>query len=640
MMGFSRRHRLAGSALGLVLAAGAVGLSTRLSGAPFDKEAAAQLDLDVAELPPQVRPPAPGDTDWPYYNRTIDGERFTNLAQIDESNVDELEEVCRVRVSGPGPFSAGTLLANGMLYTTAANATIAIEPTNCDVVWKALYDFDATEIYNANRGVAHLDGRLFRGTGDGRLLSYDAFTGKELWRVQASEPAKGEYISAAPLAWDGKVYIGIAAGDLGIAGRLMAFDAESGEKLWSFNLIPTPGEFGNETWPGETWRTGGGGTWSTYTLDPVAGELFVPVANPAPSFDPDARKGDNLFTNSALVLDARSGKYRWHYQTLPNDGHDYGVSPPGILIEPDGKPMLAQASKDGFLYMIDRKSRRLAWKTPITTILNFDAKATPQGVRICPGAKGGVEYNSPGYDPRSGLLVVGAVDWCYYLTRTEYGPHVPGQPYVGGRMDRGDPVGRGWITAVDARTGKVKWKYQTPAPVIGGITPTAGGLTFAGDTSGLLYVFRTADGKLLRTIDTGGAIAGGIITYRIRGRQYVAVSSGNISRSSWTGATGIPTQIVYALPESEGAQVDPAILTANAVRGRSVYAANCSVCHGPAGQGGAGPKLTGLADRFTQAQAIAYIMSPPPGMPKLYPEPLGAQDVADVAAFARTLKEQ
>src|SRR5690606_9817401 len=139
-----------------------------------------------------------------------------------------------------------------------------------------------------------------------------------------------------------------------------------------------------------------------------------------------------------------------------------------------------------------------------------------------------------------------------------YGPPVPGQPYVGGRMDRGDPEGRGWITAVDAATGKVKWKYQTPAPVIGGITPTAGGITFAGDTSGLLYMFRTADGKLLRTIDAGGALAGGSITYRIRGRQYVAVSSGNISRSSWTGATGIPTQVIYALPERAAAASDPA----------------------------------------------------------------------------------
>lgn len=640
-MKVKRGSLLAGGAIGGMLLAG---MASALIGQPSDPDwrqdeaKRALMDMDVVELPPQVPRPGPGDTDWPYYNRTLDGKRFSELAIIDESNVGDLREVCRVRVSGPGPFSAGTLLANGMLYTTAAQSTIAIHPTNCDVVWKSIYDYEESEIYNANRGVAHLDGRLFRGTGDGRLLAYDAMTGREIWRVKGADPRKGEYINAAPIAWDGMVYVGIAAGDLGIRGRMMAFDARTGRKLWTFNLIPGPGERGNDTWPGETWKHGGGGTWSSYTLDPDTGELFVPVANPAPAFDPDVRKGDNLFTNSALVLDAATGKYRWHYQTLPNDSHDYGVSPPGILIEPDGRELLAQASKDGHVYMIDRKTHKLVWKTPVTTILNFEANATREGVRVCPGAKGGVEYNAPGYDPESGLLIVGAVDWCYHLTKVDYGPPVPGMPYVGGKMDRGDPIGTGWITALDAKTGKVRWKYKTPAPVIGAITPTASGITFAGDTSGLLYAFRTFDGKVLRKIDTGGAIAGGIITYRIRDRQYLAVGSGNISRSSWTGATGIPTVIVYSLPAEHSAGADPASLTPDVANGSALYAVSCASCHGPSGQGGEGPPLAGVGSRYTQAEAVAYILNPGPGMPKLHPEPLNPQDVADVAAFTRTLK--
>lgn len=627
-------------------ALGVATLTTALSGQSTNPEwtrteaARKQMDVDVLDLAPQVAPPAPGDTDWPYYNHTIDGSRFSELTEIDEGNVGKLEEACRVRVSGPGPFSAGTLLANGMLYTTAAQATIAIEPTNCEVIWKAIYPYEEGEIYNANRGPAFADGRLFRGTGDGRLLAYDAMTGHELWRVKAGDPKRGEYVVAAPLAWDGKVYVGVAAGDLGIAGRLMAFDQKTGARLWSFNLIPTPGEYGNDTWPGETWKHGGGGTWSTYTLDPQTGELFVPVANPAPSFDPMARKGANLFTNSALVLDARTGKYLWHYQTLPNDGHDYGVSPPGMLLETSGRKLLAQASKDGFVYMIDRQTHRLVWKTPVTTIFNYGAVATPEGVRVCPGAKGGVEYNGPGYDPRAGLLVVGAVDWCYHLTKTPYPPYAPGMPYVGGKMDRGDPVGTGWITALDARSGKVRWRFKTPAPVIGAITPTAAGLTFAGDASGALYAFRTADGGLLRTIQTGGAIAGGIITYRVRGQQYLAVTSGNISRSSWSGAAGVPTLILYRLPEQRTAAVDPASLKPDLARGRQIYAMSCGACHGASGQGGEGPPLRGIAARYTQAQAVAYILDPKPRMPRLYPEPLGAQDVADAAAYALTLPTQ
>ena len=629
-------HWWAGTALG-ILALG--GFAWALPGAPEEPDwhsseaARQQMDLDVVDLPPQVSPPAPGDTDWRYYNHTIDGKRFSPLAMIDEGNVGKLKEVCRVRVSGPGPFSAGTILVNGMLYTTAAQATIAIEPTNCDIVWKALYPYEESEIYNANRGVVYADGRIFRGTGDGRLVAYDAMTGHELWRTKVGDPKRGEYADAAPLAWDGKVFIGIAPGDLGIAGRMMSFDAATGRKLWSFNVIPTPGEFGNDTWPGESWKTGGGGTWSSYTLDPETGELFVPVANPAPAFDPAARKGANLFTNSALVLDARTGKYRWHYQTLPNDPHDYGVSPPGILIEAGGRKLLAQASKDGHVYMIDRSSHKLLWKTPVTTILNFDAVATSEGVRVCPGAKGGVEYNSPGYDPQRGLLIVGAVDWCYHLTKTDFGPHKPGEPFLGGKMDRGDPIGKGWITALEAKTGKVKWKFETPAPVIGAVTPTASGLTFVGDTSGLLYVLRTADGKLLRKIDTGGAIAGGIITYKIRGRQYLAVSSGNISRSSWTGATGVPTQIIYSLPETPPAAADPYSLTPDIARGKAVFRTSCVACHGAAGEGGAGPALTDY--RVSQEKAVRAIVAPGPGMPSLYPDPLSAQDVANVAAYVR-----
>jgi mono/diheme cytochrome c family protein len=299
-------------------------------------------------------------------------------------------------------------------------------------------------------------------------------------------------------------------------------------------------------------------------------------------------------------------------------------------------PLRARASKDGFVYMIDRASHRLAWKAPVTTIANHMADATPRGVRICPGAKGGVEYNSPGYDPQAGLLVVGSVDWCYVLKKVPYPPYSPGNPYVGGLMSRGDANGTGWVTALEASTGKVRWRFHTPAPVIGAVTPTAGGVTFVGDASGKLYAFRTSDGTLLRTIETGGAIAGGIITYRIRGQQYLAVGSGNVSRSSWSGATGIPTMIVYRLASAGAGGGDPAALAPDAVHGRSVYATACAACHGAQGQGSEGPALLGVGARYTQAPAVAYILDPKPRMPKLYPGTLGAQDVADVAAHIRT----
>jgi alcohol dehydrogenase (cytochrome c) len=614
--------------------------ATSLAQAPartWDKDRAAQLDLDVRELPSQVAPSSPGDIDWPYYNQHLDGIRYSELREINAGNIDSLEEVCRVHVSGPGPLSAGNIVVNNVMYLTAAGATLAIEPMSCDILWKSIYTPEGTEIYNANRGVGYWNGKVFRGTGDGRLVAYDAHSGRELWRQKFGDPTNGEYADAAPLAWDAKVILGVAPSDLGIAGRVTAFDANTGERLWNFNTVPHPGEYGSDTWPRDTWKSGGGGTWSSFTLDPEKGELFVPVDNPAPAYDAHIRKGDNLFTDSILVLDVQTGKRIWHYQVRKSDNHDYGLSSPGVLLDLDQRKVVAQASKDGFVYLVDRGTQKLMWKTPVTTILNNDADATREGVRICPGAKGGVDYNSPGYDPKLGLLIVGAVDWCYTLFSQPYPPHVAGDPYFGGRMDRGEANPTGWITALDVRTGLVKWHYHTPAPVIAAITPTAGGITFAGDTTGILYIFRTEDGQVLRRIQTGGALAGAIITYQIRNHQYVAVDSGNISRSSWSNVSGTPTLIVYRLPET-GVEQLPSALVPNETHGRSVYQTTCALCHGASGQGQTGgPGLKGISTKYTHQQAVEFIANPLPPMPKLYPSSIGAQDVADVAAFVRSL---
>jgi alcohol dehydrogenase (cytochrome c) len=595
------------------------------------------IDTDLSkEQPTFALPPQEGDTDWPYYNNRTDGDRYLSLSEINRDNVAGLEEACRVHVAGTGPFSAGTILVHGVIYTTAWRSTLALHPTTCDVVWKALYEPEQTEVYNANRGVAFWNGKLFRGTGDDRMLAYDAATGRELWRTKIGDASSGEYLAAAPLAWNGKVIMGTAGGDLGVPGRLLALDADTGKVIWSFDTVQHPGSSGG-TWPGNTWKTGGGSTWSTYTLDAETGELFITVSNPAPALDAKARMGDNLYSDSVLDLDVNTGKLLWHYQIRKNDNHDYDVSAPAVLLTIDHKKAIAVGSKDGFLYLIDRSRHRLLWKTAVTTIFNVDTDPTPEGVKVCPGAKGGVAYNSPVYDPSEHLLVVGAVDWCYKLFKTSYAPYAPGSPYIGGKMVPADESGSGWVTAVDARDGKVRWRYHTLAPVVSGITATQGGVTFAGDTSGLLYVFRTKDGELIRKIDTGGALAGGIISYQSHGHQYLAVNSGNVSRSSWGTAAGTPTLIVYRLPESAAAELDPATLAPRAASGAAIFHASCASCHGAGGQGGEGAKLAGISSRSTQAEIVHLIVDPRAGMPKLYPGALSAQDVADVAAYVRGL---
>lgn len=614
-----------------------------------NEDGTAIVGMDQGTPDQQFHSATEGDTEWPSFNLGLDGVRFSELDQISVANVGNLEEACKVRVGGPGPFASGLILVEGAMYFTTARATTAINPVNCDIIWKSIYDPEQKEVLVQNRGVAYLDGMVFRGTGDARLVAYDARTGRELWRQKVGDPTIGAYLSAAPIAWKGKVFIGLAGGDWGIQGRMMAFDAKTGKQLWSFNTIPGPGEFGNNTWPGDTWKKGGGGTWTSYALDEDTGELFVPVANPAPDWNPWVRKGDNLFTNSMLVLDAETGRRIWHYQTRKNDNHDYGVSPPAVLVDlKSGRKIVAQASKDGFVYLIDRKTRKLITRTAVTTIFNHEVDPTKEGVRVCPGATGGVQYNSPSYDPAINALTVGAVDWCSILITEDPPTYKAGEVYGGGSFKQ-DPIASGWITSLDATTGKVRWKYQAEAPVVSALTSTAGDLTFAGDMAGNFYAFQTSNGKVLLKVKTPGAIAGGIITYRADKQQYVAITSGNISRSTWPMATGIPTVIIYKLGDgtkraTDSAEATPAKAPQVASRapdvdlGKATYDSVCASCHGAAGEGLSGPVLKGIAAKYSQEQAVAYIKSPKPPMPALFPSVIDAQQVADVAAYIRTFK--
>jgi len=314
----------------------------------------------------------------------------------------------------------------------------------------------------------------------------------------------------------------------------------------------------------------------------------------------------------------------------------------------DGRKLVAQASKDGFVYLIDRKTRKLVARTPVTTILNHQVEPTIEGVKICPGLMGGVEWNSPGYDPVNNALTVGAVDWCSTVFVEDPPVYKVGEIYSGGSFKAGS-TGSGWITSLDAATGKVRWKYHTDAPVVGAITPTAGGVTFAGDLGGALYVFRSTNGELLSRFETGGAIAGGIITYQADKQQYIAITSGNISRTTWPTASGIPSVIVYRKGNGQSRANQSVAKVAveqaserrmgDAALGKGTFETICAGCHGAAAEGGAGPKLRGIAARYTYEQAVAYIKAPKAPMPALYPSLLNAQQVTDVAAYIHSLAD-
>ncbi|HEY1898306.1 MAG TPA: PQQ-binding-like beta-propeller repeat protein, partial [Steroidobacteraceae bacterium] len=496
---------------------------------------------------------SPGAT-WPTFNNRLDGRRYSTLKQINVGNIARLGEVCRVRVDGPTTFNAGLVLAHGMLYADTGRETVALDARTCAVRWRYSY-VPVDETFSAsNRGVAVMDGRVFRGTGDARLIALDAMTGKLLWSDVIGAPERGESAGAAPLAADGVVYMGIAGSEFGIRGRVMAFDAITGRELWRFNTIPMGDEKGADTWQKPaTAKTGGGGVWGAMSLDVTSNELFVPVGNPWPDIDTAYRPGDNLFTDSMVVLDARTGALKWWHQVARKDWRDVDMVAAPVLYRDDKiRDIMAMGGKDGYVTAVDRDSHQVLFRTPVTTIGPDLPAATPAGVDACPSYAGGVEWNGPALDPVNDSLTVGSVDVCF---KVKSGPTVysQGEATYGGVIEPSATVS-GWVTSMDSRTGAIRWKYHAEKPVIAGVTPTAGGLTFTGDLAGNLLVFNSKSGELVRKVQIGGALAGGMITYEIGGKQYLAFTAGNVSRTAW-GALGIPSVVIMALDTGHAVKV-------------------------------------------------------------------------------------
>jgi alcohol dehydrogenase (cytochrome c) len=346
--------------------------------------------------------------DWITINKDYSSQRYVDLDQIMPANVGNLKEVCEIQLSEPTQFSSGLLKVGRTLYVTTPRATYAFDAATCQLRWRQVIDFNQTAAGSfSQRGPGYLDGRIFRGTGDGRMLALDAQTGQVLWDVQGADPTRRESFVAAPIAWQGKVFIGIAASDLGIRGRLMAFDAQTGQELWRFDTT-----LGTDQ---------GGGFWTSVSLDPQTDEVFGPVSNPYPDYFGDDRPGLNLYTDSVIAVNAATGELNWFYQAVPHDEHDWDLgTPPALYRAQNGTHMLAIAGKDGHVYGLDRGSQALVFKTPATTIENADAPVEPlerPPTRVCPGAFGGAQFNGTAYHPGLGVLYVGMVEWCAYIIK-------------------------------------------------------------------------------------------------------------------------------------------------------------------------------------------------------------------------------
>jgi alcohol dehydrogenase (cytochrome c) len=397
-----------------------------------------------------------------------------------------------------------------------------------------------------NRGVAALGDKIFVATVDAHVLALDAKTGSVVWDVEAQDYRKGYSFTLAPLVVKDKVIVGVAGGEFGIRGFIDAYEAETGKRAWRFYTVPGPGEPGHDTWPGDTWKTGAAPAWVTGAYDPALNLLYWPTGNPGPDLEGEERAGSNLYSNCIVALDPDNGELKWHFQFTPHDVHDWDATETPVLLdlEWEGRPrkLLAQANRNGFFYLLDRVTGqfllgkpfvRVTWAREIgrdgRPVLVPGSDPTPEGNYACPGLPGGVNWNPSAYSPDTGLFYVPAREQCdlFFSSVSIPATFREGLEFFGS-SHQAVRAEKDWgaLRAIDPSTGAIRWEHKFYSAPWSGVLSTAGGLVFTGDEEGYVMALDARTGRELWHFQTGAAIQAPPITFALGGKQYVAVGAG------------------------------------------------------------------------------------------------------------------
>jgi alcohol dehydrogenase (cytochrome c) len=479
-------------------------------------------------------------------------QRFSALKQINKDTVKRLVPVWNYSFDDNRSEESQPLVYKGVLYVTTNSATMAVDAKTGKQIWKTKVEYppETPRIVCCgiiNRGAAIYDGKIFRTTLDANVIALDAQTGKELWRKNAIDFKTGYSMTVAPLVADGVVITGISGAEFGTRDFIDGWDPKTGEHLWRTYTVPGPGEPGNESWQGDTWKLGGGSTWITGSFDPELHTVYWGVGNPGP-FNAAVRPGDNLYTCSVIALDPKSGKIKWHFQFSPNNPFDYDSVAEMVLatLNIDGKPtpVLMDANRNGFFYVLDRTNGKLLaanpyvrvnWATgidmksgrPIETDISAKARAGEKVV-VWPSIFGGKNWEPMSFNPQNNTAYANTLNigGRYKALPAEY---KAGEWYVG--MDLSDPWEwpdgpRGYLKAIDPLSGKTKWEEPSDIPRFSGVLSTGGGLVFSGRLTGEFEAFDADTGKKLWQFQTGSGIEGQPVTWEQDGVQYVAIASG------------------------------------------------------------------------------------------------------------------
>ena len=487
---------------------------------------------------------------WLLYSGSLDSQRFSRLDQIHGGNVAELELKWAYQIPEIDRAETVPLVVDGVMFITEAPSNVvAVDARTGRPYWR--YDHELPDDLRIccgrnNRGVAILGDTLFMSTLDAHLVAIDARTGNLRWNREVANHAGGYSKTAAPLIVKDKVVTGVAGGEFGIRGFLDAYNPTNGDREWRLYTIPGPDHPDNQTWAGDSWRTGGSPTWLTGSYDPDLNLVYWGTGNPGPDWNGEVRLGDNLYADSALAVDADTGKLEWYFQFTPWDVHDWDAIQIPILADIDfnGEPrkVMMWANRNAFYYTLDRITGEFLVGKPYAKqtwaeglddlgrpIRAPNKLPTPDGTVVSPPVGGGTNWWSPAYSPRTELFYVNAYDGEqeYFIRDQEY---VEGEQYTGGGGQNVLPVDNytSAIRAIDPRTGDRRWEFEIQPRSTSGLLATAGDLVFGGSVDGYFYALDAVTGQELWNLPVGGRVHAAPITYAVDGQQYVTIAAGNV----------------------------------------------------------------------------------------------------------------
>jgi alcohol dehydrogenase (cytochrome c) len=503
---------------------------------------------------------------WLHYGKDYQMTRYSALSQVNRDNVKSLKPAWNMSFGILEGQDSQAVAVNGTLYvTTSFNRVIAVNGETGDILWKYERELPGDVFPKlccdvVNRGVAVYKNKVYLATLDAHVVALDNQTGDVVWDKKVGDYTYAETFTIMPLVVNNKVVFGTAGAEYGVRGWLAAIDADTGAPAWKTYTIPGPGEPGNDTWGGDSWKYGGGSTWITGSYDKETNQLFWPVGNPGPDFDRHVRPGDNLFTNSAIVVNADSGKIDAYFNYTPNDPYDYDGVNENVQIDLGGKKIYVHGDRNGHLYGIDRRNTiktkagnalKCVWATamqdvnwisepispakdncrPVFNYPEMDVVYDRVTQNIAPSLDGGKEWHPLSVSLRTKMAYVPIYNFTMDLQAKKM-EWKRGEWYLGAKVITFN-AGAGLIKAFDAATGDLVWTKSQSWPATSGLLTTGGGLAFYGDPDGRFNAVNDETGEHLWSFQMGSGVHGNPTTYTVNGKQYVAIVYGAGGGGIW-----------------------------------------------------------------------------------------------------------